>query len=61
MDEKHTWSCASLMTPEMLVMLITLEVKPGVCDSRLPLSSNPKNAVVTKNIENVLIEYRSPH
>jgi hypothetical protein len=49
------------MTPDMLVMLITLEEKPGVCDSRVPLSSNPRNAVVTKNVEKVLIAYKSAH
>ena len=43
----------------MLVTLITLEENPST--SREPFSRSPKNAVVTKNMEKVLIAYRSAH
>lgn len=43
----------------MLVILITLAVYPGI--SLLPVASRPRKAVVTKYIENKLIEYSAPH
>jgi hypothetical protein len=41
----------------MLVILITHEEEPSF--SLAPLSRRPRNAVVTKNMGNVLMEYRS--
>jgi hypothetical protein len=45
------------MIPLILVILITLEVYPSFSPD--PLSSNPRKALVTKKMENVLILYRS--
>lgn len=44
----------------MLVVLITLEVKPSEDSSLDPWLNSPRNALVTKKMENVLILYRSP-
>lgn len=54
-----TWSWANFIIPLILVMFITTDEK--LAWSSLPLERSPRNAVVTKNTENVLILYRSPH
>jgi len=48
-----TCSCATLINPLMLVMLMTDDVQPGV--SSEPFSNKPRKATVMKNIEKVLI------